>query len=225
VGEADMKRCEHTFRTYIIARNYLAGEYLVQLLSKETSITPILCDHLPDISPEKSPGLFILDPLFAPIPVGECVWRLLSRYPEGKFIIVGKSQSIEEIVALLRQGLHGFIEYSQVAKSLPDAARTVMSGRLWFSTEVLQRHAQSTIRNGRNQLAKKVLTMTPRETQVLDLARQRLANKEIAVLLGVQESTVKFHLSNIFGKLHIDSRHDIESHQETHSVWDDLLSA
>jgi DNA-binding NarL/FixJ family response regulator len=48
--------------------------------------------------------------------------------------------------------------------------------------------------------------LTPRESQVLHLLAQGLANNQIAHALGVSERTVKFHISGIFTKLGVASR-------------------
>ncbi len=48
--------------------------------------------------------------------------------------------------------------------------------------------------------------MTEREGQVLQLTAQGLANKQIAVALGISEHTVKFHLSSLYAKLGVTSR-------------------
>ncbi len=47
---------------------------------------------------------------------------------------------------------------------------------------------------------------TERELQVLELLAQGLANKQIALALGISEHTVKFHLSGIYTKLGASSR-------------------
>jgi DNA-binding NarL/FixJ family response regulator len=49
-------------------------------------------------------------------------------------------------------------------------------------------------------------TLTERETQVLQLLARGLANKQIALELGISEHTVKFHISSIYGKLGAASR-------------------
>jgi DNA-binding NarL/FixJ family response regulator len=50
--------------------------------------------------------------------------------------------------------------------------------------------------------------LTPRETEVLQLLADGLANKVIAAKLGVSEETVKFHLASVFGKLGASNRTD-----------------
>jgi DNA-binding NarL/FixJ family response regulator len=49
-------------------------------------------------------------------------------------------------------------------------------------------------------------TLTPRETEVLQLMGQGLTNKEIAARLILSEHTVKFHTSAIFSKLGVSNR-------------------
>jgi DNA-binding NarL/FixJ family response regulator len=43
--------------------------------------------------------------------------------------------------------------------------------------------------------------LTPRELDVLRLLAEGLANKTIAVRLGISDQTVKFHVASIVGKL------------------------
>lgn len=48
--------------------------------------------------------------------------------------------------------------------------------------------------------------LTERETEVLQLLAQGLANKQIAVALGISEHTVKFHVSSLYSKLGATNR-------------------
>ncbi len=54
-----------------------------------------------------------------------------------------------------------------------------------------------------------VQTLTRRETEIVRLVSQGLANKVIARELGVREGTVKIHLHSVFRKLRISSRADL----------------
>jgi DNA-binding NarL/FixJ family response regulator len=48
--------------------------------------------------------------------------------------------------------------------------------------------------------------LTAREHEVLQLAAEGLANKQIALSLNISEHTVKFHLSSLYAKLGVTSR-------------------
>lgn len=48
--------------------------------------------------------------------------------------------------------------------------------------------------------------LTDRESEVLGLVAKGLANKQIAVVLGISEHTVKFHVSSIYSKLNVTNR-------------------
>lgn len=48
--------------------------------------------------------------------------------------------------------------------------------------------------------------LSPREAEVLQLIAQGLANKQIALQLGISKHTVKFHGSAIYSKLNVSNR-------------------
>jgi len=48
--------------------------------------------------------------------------------------------------------------------------------------------------------------LTEREAEVLTLLARGLANKQIALALGISEHTVKFHVSSIYVKLNVTNR-------------------
>jgi DNA-binding CsgD family transcriptional regulator len=50
--------------------------------------------------------------------------------------------------------------------------------------------------------------LTPREWEVLELLRRGLSNGQIADRLGIRERTAKFHVSEILGKLGVESREE-----------------
>ena len=48
--------------------------------------------------------------------------------------------------------------------------------------------------------------LSDRESEVLGLLAKGLANKQIALALGISEHTVKFHVSSIYAKLNVTNR-------------------
>jgi DNA-binding NarL/FixJ family response regulator len=81
------------------------------------------------------------------------------------------------------------------------------------------REAASVLRKG----ARDCQTTTPRENEILELVRIRLSNREIAELLQIRVSTVKFHLSNILSKMQAKSRRDLRT-APSEQLWKMLTS-
>jgi LuxR family maltose regulon positive regulatory protein len=48
--------------------------------------------------------------------------------------------------------------------------------------------------------------LTPKECEVLQLLAGNMSNKQIARAIGISDETVKWHLKNLFGKLHAGTR-------------------
>jgi DNA-binding NarL/FixJ family response regulator len=51
-----------------------------------------------------------------------------------------------------------------------------------------------------------IVRLTEREKDVLQCLAQGLANKQIAIQLGISEHTVKFHISSLYNKMGVTSR-------------------
>ena len=56
------------------------------------------------------------------------------------------------------------------------------------------------------EMLRRIATLTPQQSRVLQMLRQGSLNKQIAHELDVGETTVKAHVSEILRKLHVASR-------------------
>jgi DNA-binding NarL/FixJ family response regulator len=222
---AAMKDGLTVWKTYVIATNQLAGEYLAHLVSRAGMQEPILCNSLPELHFPPDRMMFVIDSSPAPPCLPECLHRLQDRYAEARFVIVGPAHTKEESVTLLRLGVHGIVAYGEVTASLQTAVRAVTQGQLWVPDGVLQSYVQSSQQPKSRRVKASAFKITRREAQVMELAKLRLSNKEIAGILKVQESTVKYHLSNIYGKLRVDNRRALKSDRPDLGLWSKLLSA
>jgi DNA-binding NarL/FixJ family response regulator len=207
--------------TYVIANNRLAGEYLVQVLRDDSALRPILCDKLPEPRLRSVPSVFIIEGTM-PIPLRECIRRLHSLFPKGRFLMVDRYQPDKEVLLLMNLGFHGFVEHSRVAKALVSAVRAVGGGRLWFSEELMQQYVHANAEGSSSREGQ--LYLTPRETEVLELVRRRLSNLEIAVRLGITENTVKYHVYHILAKFRVSNRRELETSSVAGvgQIWDQL---
>jgi DNA-binding NarL/FixJ family response regulator len=110
---------------------------------------------------------------------------------------------------MLHLGSSGIVTFADLYNWLPQAIHAVAEGHLWFKRDVLDAYIKQT--NGalrRCFSADHKLTL--RESQILDRLLQDVRNRVIAQKLGVSERTIKFHVSNIFRKLNIGSRKELQ---------------
>ncbi|MGO8787999.1 MAG: response regulator transcription factor [Terriglobia bacterium] len=59
---------------------------------------------------------------------------------------------------------------------------------------------------GNADVAKEKATLSTRQRQIVALVARHMSNKEIADILRISESTVKFHVARVFEKLNVGDR-------------------
>ena len=142
------------------------------------------------------PDLALLD-LRMPVKTGnEAIELIRRRTPTARILVLTAFNGDEDIHRALNAGAQGYVLKSSTAEGLIPAIRAVAAGSRWIPRDVATRLA---MRNTFEEL-------TPREVQVLNELAKGKANKEIADSLGISDHTVKDHLKNILGKLHVADR-------------------
>lgn len=190
----------------IIGNNCLVNLYLAERVRKDPDLRCMsFRDLLGPSSEIPSSIIFILDMTEMTIPLSKTVQTLGGRFPGGKFLVMAKTVPLNEICGFLELGIDGLMEYEDVESHLVPAIKQISAGGTWHSPTVEMHVLRVVKRFARKSSG----VLTFRELDIVQLVRQRLTNKEIACLLGVEESTVKFHLGNIFGKLNIGTRDEL----------------
>ncbi len=192
-----------------VAQNSLAEAYLVHLLRAHRRLCPLNLEQHARLSPtHRSHTIFVIDQCGLEVPLCECLKQLRENCLNAKFLVLDDEKSKEEIVRLLVMGAHGYVPHADVSRSIIPAILNIAAGQLWVTPEVLQEFLVEVGRALRKDTPPRQTT-TPREDEILELVRRRLSNREIADLLQIRVCTVKFHLSNIFSKLHANNRHEL----------------
>jgi DNA-binding NarL/FixJ family response regulator len=161
----------------------------------------------PDISlpPEEDPfQVGIFDGESASVEAVLTLARL--KFPTMRPVLVGFPCDDSECLRWLFRGVWGMVPYDRLEEELPRAVRQLAGGQLWFPAPVVIRWMR--IDAARRSSALR-LSLTQRERQVMEFLLRRFSNKEIAEILNISERTVKFHVSNILGKLQVTSREDL----------------
>lgn len=123
------------------------------------------------------------------------------KYPSVKVIALTSFAEQNMVQGALQAGAIGYLQKNVTARELGNAIRAAYEGKMTLSPEATQVLANSI---AQPQIQGEQLT--DRERDVLKCMVDGLNNNEIANTLVVSLGTVKFHISNIFHKLGVDSR-------------------
>ena len=196
----------------LIVSHSLVANYLCDLLlGLDMNLTPVLLQDpitAANMLPTHSQQVILFDLHDLPWPVSTYLdaFNLVSQ--SSAFIGLDQSREVGEIADLLLSGFSGFLSYDQVPDLLGPAIASVAKGETWVTPDVMRKYMRMTShRSLSSDSGTEVLTK--RESQIRDLLKKRYSNKEIAMLLGICESTVKFHVSNVLAKLNATGRRDL----------------
>lgn len=128
--------------------------------------------------------------------------ELRSRYPKIPIVIVSAIDDPRVIHQAMTCGGAGFISKSVRKSELATSIRKVMSGSVCLPEGYSPPSSDGA---GADPLAP-LRALTPQQLRVLLMLRRGLLNKQIAYKLGVGETTVKAHVSEILRKLNVVSR-------------------
>jgi DNA-binding NarL/FixJ family response regulator len=129
--------------------------------------------------------------------------------PGPRVLILTTFDLDEYVFDALRAGASGFLLKDVTAERLFDAVRVIAAGEALLAPAVTRRLIGefTRLRPVPDALAPTaMITLTPRETEVLRLVAEGMSNPEIARRLVVTEETVKTHVSHILAKLGLRDR-------------------
>ncbi len=135
--------------------------------------------------------------------------RLIKQeMPYVKVFMLTVSDDDENLFEAIKSGAQGYLTKDLKAQQLFDALEGVARGEAALSGAIaakILREFETTSRRPDEEL-EATEPLTEREIEVLELVVEGRSNEEIAQSLVISESTVKNHLRNILGKLHLRNR-------------------
>ena len=133
--------------------------------------------------------------------------RIAKNYgPELGLLLVGDEPEIVRSLPLLGFRAWGWLPYDSSAIELVLAARAIDQGMLVGAPALIEPLFGRSLHNSLDPDKALVERLTERESEVLQLLADGLANKQIGVALNISEHTVKFHVSSIYAKLGVTNR-------------------
>lgn len=150
------------------------------------------------------PDVLLLDLLIEPeFDALSTVKHLRANFPDLKVCMLSAYLEPTIVRDLIRSGAYGYIlKDDDYVSRIATIIRDLADGEIYLSPQAYEALAHAT----RNESRRTVLT--EREIEVLRLAKRGLPNPQIAQALHISPGTVRNHLSAIYRKLGVHSRHD-----------------
>ena len=136
----------------------------------------------------------------------EATRQILRELPETKIIILSAHSDdayVEQVMAL---GAKGYLIKQSAAHALAESIRRVFRGETCFTTpnsKRLHRHDPGGQVIGESDTEKTASSLTSRESEVLQLIAEGMANKQTADVLHISIKTVEKHRQTLMNKLGI----------------------
>jgi len=139
--------------------------------------------------------------------------RKIRALAEGPQVIALTSFTEDDkVFPALEAGAASYLLKDVSPEALVDAIRAVMRGEARLHPDVQRKLMQQVARPKPPAAVPEAAALTPRELDVLRCVARGMSNGEIARELVISEKTVKTHVSNLLGKLHLGDRTQLAVH-------------
>jgi len=153
---------------------------------------------------ELHPDVILMDLMMPEMDGIACIRKIKLQTPEAKILVLTNFAGEEMIFPAIKAGAMGYHLKDSSPEALVEAIRQVFRGESSLHPLIARKVLEELHAPSEQKLSSEPLT--PRELEVLRLIAQGCENKDIAEQLVVSEATVRTHVSNILGKLHLASR-------------------
>jgi DNA-binding NarL/FixJ family response regulator len=128
---------------------------------------------------------------------------LRERLSRSRVIVLTSFLDDDKLLPALRAGAAGYLLKDAEPEQLVRAVRAAHAGEALLDPVVAARLVDRLSSDGEPEPLER---LTPREREVLVLIARGLANKRIALELGLSEKTVKAHVGHVLAKLGVTDR-------------------
>jgi NarL family two-component system response regulator LiaR len=134
----------------------------------------------------------------------EAIHDIMRSNPKARILVLTSFAEDEQVFPAIKAGATGYLLKDTAPRELLQAIRDVHCGQVSLHPTIARKLVGELKRPADLPPAQDPLT--EREVQVLALVARGLSNQEIADQLFIGERTVRTHISNILGKLHLANR-------------------
>ncbi len=195
-------------RVFIAEDHAIVRKGVRNLLSLETDIEVIgeatngreAVERVNDLNPD----VILMDLVMPELDGIQAIQQIMVDHPNAKVLVLTSFDTDDKIFPAIKAGALGYLLKDSDPADLVSAIRQVNAGECSLHPIIARKVLQEL-----NLSSKRPPTtppLTEREVDVLRMVAQGKSNRQIAGELFISLGTVRAHLSNILGKLHLASR-------------------
>lgn len=146
----------------------------------------------------------------------EATRLIKGEMPDVKVVILTVSEADADLFEAIRSGAHGYLVKSTSSGEFFDLLDALDRGEAPLSRGLAAKIMRYLAQGGRSSATTPELT--PRELEILRLVAEGKTNREAAADLSISDATVKFHMTNILNKLHLENRAQVVAYAHRHGM-------
>lgn len=137
----------------------------------------------------------------------EATRSIKARWPSCRVLMLTGIEDDETILQSVQAGADGYLTKDRVVADVVDAVRAAHEGAILLppSTVVTIARRVAEARE-RRAVETPVVPLTPRELEILRALTEGLGTREICDRLAIAPNTLRTHVQNVMGKLHVHSK-------------------
>jgi DNA-binding NarL/FixJ family response regulator len=181
-------------RVLIADDHALLAEGIAGLLSREYEVVGIASNgrQLVQDAMRLRPDLIVLDISMPELNGIEAATQLSRTLPQAKLVFVTQMIDPQYLRAAFRAGASGYVAKQSASNELLIALRQAIAGTPYV-TPLLQDKVAYAPASELRRDSSGVMTLTPRQREVLQLVAEGRTTREISVALKISPKTVEFH--------------------------------
>ncbi|GIO15937.1 transcriptional regulatory protein LiaR [Cohnella xylanilytica] len=163
------------------------------------------------------PDVVLMDLVMEGMDGIETTRKLLEEQPECRVIVLTSFLDDEKMYPVIEAGAFSYLLKTSRASEIADAIRAAARGQSVLESQVASK-MMNRFRKPAQTEAQPHEELTEREMEVLQLLAQGKSNQEIADELFIGIKTVKYHMTNLFGKLGVEDRTQAAIYAHRHGL-------
>ena len=152
------------------------------------------------------PDVVLMDLVMPDMDGIQAIQAIIEKQPDAKILVLTSFSTDDKVFPAIKAGASGYLLKDSDSDELVRSIHEVQRGESSIDPKIARKLLRELAEPPAKPQPNDVDPLTVRELEVLKLVAQGQSNAEIAENLVISEGTVRTHVSNILGKLHLASR-------------------